>query len=103
MFEDDNRTLRRGITVIIHRHAVTGVHGFCTPSRGNGTFGFATGSIFPLECTKRHGPRHSVQHLYTENCENTRTVTCVTETIKEKLETIVGLTQVLSINTYYGR
>ena len=44
--------------------AVTGVHGFCTPSRGIGTLGFASGSIFPLGCTKRHGPRHSDCIMY---------------------------------------
>ena len=45
-----------------------GVHGFCTsPSRGNGTLGFASGAVSPLGFTKRHGPRHSVQQLYTGN------------------------------------
>ena len=33
-------------------------------SRENGTLGFASGALFPLGCTKRHGPRHSVQRLY---------------------------------------
>ena len=29
--------------------------------------GFDLGAIFPLRCTKRHGPRHSVQQLYNVN------------------------------------
>ena len=51
MFEDDNRTLRRGIIMLPRfktkqlMHAVKGVHGFRTTSEGNGT-------ISPLECTK---------------------------------------------------
>ena len=43
------------------------VHGFRTPWGANGTLGFASGAIFPIECTKHHGSRHSVQQLYTGN------------------------------------
>ena len=32
-----------------------------------GTLSFASGAISPLRCTKRHGPRHSVQQLYYVN------------------------------------
>ena len=69
MFEDDNRTLKRGRTIkqrynktIVAK--VTGVHGFCTPARGIGTLGFASGAIFPHRVYERHGPHHSVQQLY---------------------------------------
>ena len=55
----DNRTSRRGIT--IKQRYITKL-GFCTPSRGNGTLGFASSAIFPLGCTKRHGPRHSARN-----------------------------------------
>ena len=68
---NDNRTLRRRIT-IIQRYNKTIVArcdwgpwvlyiGSGSPRLG---FGFASGSISPLGCTKRHGPHHNLQQLY---------------------------------------
>ena len=62
MFEDDNRTSRRGIT-IIQRYNKT-IVARCDFVHPRGKMA-PSGSISPLGCTKRHGPRHSVQQLYT--------------------------------------
>ena len=69
MFEDDNRTLRRGIMIIPMYNKTIVARCSWDPwvlyTRGGKWHPrLRLGAIFPLRCTKRHGPRHSVQQLH---------------------------------------